>query len=326
MFHDEGHEVFLYAHTDSNAPCTELIDYFPEGMFDETFGEITNTSRPPFGTHISTYQWARDNFHKAVNERLAGNDQDIVLSTFGDCFNGETFNKCIPPVVESAIGYPESHHAHYKVWESHYMRNWVHGRNNNQKPNWSEEVIHGYIDPNDYIFNDTPGDHWLYMARVEDDYARQKGLHFALDLQKELGFELIIAGPGPGDRYTREGVIYTGPVWGATKANLLANAKGLFSMSLYPEPFGYVVIEAMMSGTPVITTNHGAFPETTVPGSGFRGTFYQDFVDGVNNIDTISRHACHDYAMKNFSLKSQYPKYLRFFESILRVHRKGWYA
>ena len=325
MFYDEGHEVYLYANTGSTAPCTKLIDYFPEGMFEETHGPITDTSRPEFGAGVATYEWARNNFHKAVNENLKGNQDDIVLSTFGDSFGGETFNGCNAPVVESAIGYPHAHHAHYKVFESHYIRNYVKGMNRDENPNWSEEVIHGYIDPDDYIFNETPDNYFLYLARVEDNYASQKGLHFAMELQDRFKFNLKIAGPGPGDRHVREGVDYVGPVWGDEKAQLIANAKGLFSMSLYPEPFGYIVIESLISGTPVISTNHGAFPETVVPGVGFRGTFFKDFKEGVLNIDKIDRKHCRDYAMKNFSLKEQYKKYIEFFEKIVTADHKGWY-
>jgi glycosyltransferase involved in cell wall biosynthesis len=109
------------------------------------------------------------------------------------------------------------------------------------------------------------------MARVEDDYAHSKGLHLALELQAKLGFKLIIAGPGPGEKYVRNNVTYIGPVSETEKALLLSNAKGLFSLSLYPEPFGYIVIESLISGTPVITTDHGAFPETVIEGkTGFR--------------------------------------------------------
>ena len=326
MFYDEGHEVYLYANTGSDAPCTKLIDYFPEGLFEETHGPITDVSRPDFGAHIPTYQWAKDNFSIAVNNNLKGNNNDIVLSTFGDAFGGETFNNCKAPVVESAIGYPQAHHAHYKVFESHYIRNYVKGLNRDEGPNWSEEVIHGYIDPDDYIFNDTPDDYFLYLARVEDNYASQKGLHLALELQAKFKFNLKIAGPGPGDRYVRDGVEYMGPVWGKQKAELISKAKGLFSMSLYPEPFGYIVIESLMSGTPVIATNHGAFPETVVPGVGFRGTFFRDFKEGVLNIDKIDRKHCRDYAMEHFSLKKQYKKYLEFFEKILASNTEaGWY-
>tara|TARA_B100001758_G_C18253644_1_gene527177 strand:- start:10 stop:942 length:933 start_codon:yes stop_codon:yes gene_type:complete len=115
-------------------------------------------------------------------------------------------------------------------------------------------------------------------------------------------------------------------VWGDEKAQLIANAKGLFSMSLYPEPFGYIVIESLISGTPVISTNHGAFPETVVPGVGFRGTFFRDFKKAVEDIDTIDRKKCREYALENFSLKQQYKKYVKFFEKVISVDHSGWYS
>ena len=324
MFYDEGHEVYLYAHTGSTAPCTELIDFYPKGMFDQTHGPITETSRPEFGSQVATYQWAKEKFSEEVNKRAGNND--IVLSTFGDAFGGATFENCKPPVVESAIGYPEAHHAHYKVWESFYIRNYVKGLTRNEGPNFSEKVIHGYIDPSQYKFNEFPGNYFLYLARVEDNYARQKGLELCLQLQKKLNFNLKIAGPGPGEKYEREGVEYVGPVFGETKANLISNAQALLSLTLYPEPFGYIVIESLMSGTPVIATDHGAFPETVASDVGFRGVFWKDFVNAINNISSIDRFRCRDYALQNFSLRQQYKKYVDFFNDIIYHHPRGWYG
>ena len=43
---------------------------------------------------------------------------------------------------------------------------------------------------------------------------------------------------------------------------LFANAKCTLMPSKYAEPFGFVALESMLSGTPVITTDYGAFPET----------------------------------------------------------------
>ena len=324
MFFDEGHEVYLYANSGSTAPCTELIDYFPDGMFEETHGPITETSRPIFGSTVATYQWARDNFAKEVNKRAG--DNDIVLSTFGDPFGGDIFRDCKPPVVESAIGYPECQHAHYKVWESAYIRNFVKGLNRDEGPNFSEKVIHGYIDPAAYKFNEFPDNYFLYLARVEDNYASQKGLRLCLQLQEKLKFNLKIAGPGPGEKYVREGVEYVGPVWGAQKADLISKAKALLSLTLYPEPFGYIVIESLMSGTPVISTDHGAFPETVSEEVGFRGIFWNDFIKAIKNIDTIDRFHCRDYARQNFSLSQQYKKYVDFFEKIIYHDPRGWYG
>lgn len=324
MFHDEGHEVFLYAHTGSTAPCTELVDFYPENLFEETHGPIHNDSRPIFGGNVPTYQWAKDNFAVEVNKRLSKND--IVLSTFGDAFGGETFKDCKAPVVESAIGYPQAHHAHYKIFESHYIRNYVKGLTKDERPNFSEAVIHGYIDPEEYIFNMNPDDYFLYLGRLEDDYAESKGLHLTLQLQEKLGFKLKLAGPGLGEKYVRDNVEYVGPVWGKQKAELLSKAKALFSLTLYPEPFGYVVIESLMSGTPVFATDHGAFPETINSKVGFRGVFWQDFIEAITNIDSIDRYECRDHAMRKFSLKSIYKKYVKFFEQIIYHNQRGWYG
>jgi len=45
------------------------------------------------------------------------------------------------------------------------------------------------------------------------------------------------------------------------RANLLANAQVTLVPTTYLEPFGGVVIESMLAGTPVVTTDFGAFPE-----------------------------------------------------------------
>ena len=46
----------------------------------------------------------------------------------------------------------------------------------------------------------------------------------------------------------------------------------------------------------------------------------------INNIDSIDRYECRDHAMRNFSLKSNYKKYLKFFEKIIYHNKRGWYG
>ena len=54
---------------------------------------------------------------------------------------------------------------------------------------------------------------------------------------------------------------WEGAVSGMRKAELLADASALIFPVTWPEPFGLVVVEALMSGTPVIATRIGSLPE-----------------------------------------------------------------
>jgi glycosyltransferase involved in cell wall biosynthesis len=61
-------------------------------------------------------------------------------------------------------------------------------------------------------------------------------------------------------------VSYIGPVAGKARSDLLGGAAMLLAPYTAPEPFGLVLIEAMMCGTPVVTTDIGAAPEIVDPG------------------------------------------------------------
>ncbi len=59
---------------------------------------------------------------------------------------------------------------------------------------------------------------------------------------------------------------FLGPVDNLRLPALLADAGVLAMPSLWHEPFGIPVIEAMAAGLPVVASEAGAFPETVVPG------------------------------------------------------------
>lgn len=73
-------------------------------------------------------------------------------------------------------------------------------------------------------------------------------------------------------------VKFHGNVGGEQKQRLLGNALALAIPNRWAEPFGMVAIEAMASGTPVVTMNSGALPELVIHGvTGYVANNWSEF-------------------------------------------------
>ncbi len=127
-------------------------------------------------------------------------------------------------------------------------------------------AVHVYngIDPGEYVFEPKlKKSAYLFMARTVWSV---KNLRGAIRLCGRAGVPLWVAGGhrpfGPRLRLMlRPGSRWCGPVGGHSKALLLAQAKALIFPVLWPEPFGLAVVEALVSGTPVLASRIGSLPE-----------------------------------------------------------------
>jgi len=166
-------------------------------------------------------------------------------------------------------------------------------------------VLNG-IDPALYIYSESKCDYLIFMSSM--DWEMQKGLDTALALSLEVGFRLVVAGTGNNyeriDRITamcrRAGATYVGDVKGKKKAELLTGAKAFLFPTKVDEAFGLGMVEALMSGTPVICSDKGACPEIISPDVGFVCRHRDDYVAAVNQVDQISPRACRDKALKEY--------------------------
>jgi len=86
------------------------------------------------------------------------------------------------------------------------------------------------------------------------------------------GLRLVIAGTGSLDREVaawvsrRPSVEMLGLIPPGQVRELTSRTRAVIVPSVWEEPFGLVVIEAMAAGTPAIAAGHGSFPELVTPG------------------------------------------------------------
>lgn len=132
-----------------------------------------------------------------------------------------------------------------------------------------------------------------------------------------MRFKLIVAG---GWKLSfRKNIRFIGEVDDREKAELLAGARALIFPTNWEEPFGLVTIEALASGTPVITTNKGAMPELVTPDVGFRCNTFEEFKEAINRIDEISPRKCRERVEENFTAEIMTGKYRNAYEKIIQT-------
>jgi glycosyltransferase involved in cell wall biosynthesis len=109
-----------------------------------------------------------------------------------------------------------------------------------------------------------------------------------------------------------------GSVDGSRKAGLLADAACLWMPALWDEPFGLTIVEAMMSGTPVLGTRRGALPEIVTNEVGALGDTLEDLVRLRPAIERCEPQACRSRAERWFSHTVMAEEYVRMYQHYLR--------
>jgi glycosyltransferase involved in cell wall biosynthesis len=165
------------------------------------------------------------------------------------------------------------------------------------------------------------------MAPAERAIA--KGLETAIAVARRTGIRLVVAGSGASyaaieriEAICRQAAVdYIGDIRGAAKAEWLAGARGVILPTQTNEGCPLTLIEALMSGAPVIASMAGGIPEVVSPDTGFLCTTEDDYVRAVERLDEISPARCRQYALERFHYLRMARDYVREFEREIALHR-----
>lgn len=322
MMRAQGYEVILYAGDENEADCDELVTCVPRAYQEKCYGDWWHRGE------VQNVQWYGgdwDRFNqRAVHELksrveqkdliclITGHPQQEIISAFPEHL-----------VVEFGVGY-EGIAASFQVYESYAWMHCVYGAKQGPMTadgRFFDAVIPNYYDTEEFPECEDPQDYYVFMSRMTP----RKGYEVAIQATEELGVTLKIAGVG-GDRPEASHVEYVGLVGPEERGKLLSQAKGVFMPTLYLEPFGGVAAEAMLCGTPVISSDWGAFPELITQGvDGYRCRTMGEFIEAGERVEILDRRNIRNRAQARFSLETVGAQYKEHFNRLGLLWDKGFY-
>jgi glycosyltransferase involved in cell wall biosynthesis len=185
-------------------------------------------------------------------------------------------------------------------------------------------TIHHGIDMSAFELERECGDYLLFFGRIHPD----KGTVEALDVAERAGMPLTIAGIVQDIGYFEqlvepridgERVRYVGPVGPDRRGDLLGGARALLHLVNFDEPFGFSVVEAMASGTPVIASARGSMPEIVRDGeSGFLVGSVDEAVAAVRRVEGLDRAAVRASVERRFDVNRMVDDYLALYRRIVK--------
>jgi glycosyltransferase involved in cell wall biosynthesis len=189
-------------------------------------------------------------------------------------------------------------------------------------------VIHHGLDPDHYQWRERPGDYVCFIGR----FSEIKGPHTAIDVAERAGVPIRVAGEvhPPDSEYAEREVIprldkphvdFLGCIGLEEKVPFFRDSRALLVPIAWNEPFGLVMIEAMLSGCPVVAFPRGSVPELVE--EGVTGFVVQDeeqmarIVRTGGAVDRFDRERCRQRAVERFGSRRMVQEHETLYRSIL---------
>lgn len=333
MLKSLGFKSILYANEGSVSDCDRLEVILTDEERQQFYGPDSTWKSGKFFNFES--EEGKDLFNERTIDAVAKNKDpdgvDFLLATWGYGHYDIAVATDLT-AIETGIGYPQSF-ARFRVYESY---SFLHIKTGGEIVNYYHAVI-----PNCYYASEfegatrPPSIQGRYVAFV-GRIMTNKGFAVVLETFKYLpeDYTLHVAGQGDIRYFVPEGhplydrVIFHGVLGPKERNDLLVGAEVLLAPTKFREPFGGVMVEAQMLGTPVVTTDHAAFAETVWHGvTGYRCRTLRCFVAAAKQAHLLDRDVIARRANETYSCHQVQYQYEDYFQDVLDVKASsGWYS
>jgi glycosyltransferase involved in cell wall biosynthesis len=187
-------------------------------------------------------------------------------------------------------------------------------------------VVHHGLDPARYPAGAGKGGYVAFLGR----FSAEKAPHLAIDAARAAGVPVRLGGTYhevAADYYKREleprlrlpGVQACGELAHDAKVELLRGASAMLFPIEWEEPFGLVMIESMLVGTPVIGFRHGSAPEVIEEGvTGFLVDSAAEMAQRIAELSHFDRARCRERAQARWSALRMAREYAELYAEIAR--------
>ena len=309
--HERGHKVTLYASGDSHVPG-RLVPIVERSLWASGYQGDGRQYAPI----VADAAWRDADEYDVIHSHLeaggfllARHCRTPVVSTLHNRLDTEG----MPDLLEHFSDIPV-------VAISDSQKRWSPGAN------WVATIHHG-LARGESLASERPGEYLVVVGRL----TWEKGIEEAIEVARSTGLPLKIAGKAHEDielemlervvkPAVEEGVAeYVGELAPNERDALLAGALACLMLGAWPEPFGLVAIESMVTGTPVIARRAGGLTETVQHGTtGFLVDDMMEARTAVERAETLDRVAIRTYALERFSPDRMVEQYETVYRQLAR--------
>lgn len=312
-----GHEVILYGSEEHDTPADRLMTCISKAEIAKCLG-ATPYQSVEFEANSSLF--VTFNARAAAQLGTIKRSEDVI-ATIGGTAHLPVLQQH-PELIglEYSIGY-RGVCAPYRIYESHVWRHCVHGFTGLDGGRDFDDVIPPFWEVSEFPFRAQAGAYVAYCGRM----VPRKGIATACEAAKAAGVPLVVVGHGDPSLVTYGE--YRGALSTTARNEVLAGARAVLMPTQYIEPFGQVAAEAQLCGTPVISTDFGAFVESIDHGvTGFRCRYLGEFVQAIHAAGDLDRVAIRERAEALYGMDAADASYRRYFARLALLKTDGWHS